>query len=243
VSPAVVLWRKNPADRWTRPQGPSSAAFSLRLAEPRSISLPLIAIGGCCHEDRPSGRWPAIYCCWAFLVRTRDGIAPMAAQFSDGRLRRRRRSRRYRPCLVRMAVSARAHLGSRRRGFCCPSPSLLSKIAILRVNGDRTCRTELQCRKGFRLHRAGRQRQGRVRPSLRYVRTGALVGSSRRQTQVDPMADIQIDAARAERIIAQILRDEEDCCLKMQTLWQQIFAAGFQARWPRQPTNLRKAIE
>jgi hypothetical protein len=38
----------------------------------------------------------------------------MAAQFSDGRLRRRRRSRRYRPCLVRMAVSARAHLGSRR---------------------------------------------------------------------------------------------------------------------------------
>jgi hypothetical protein len=63
------------------------------------------------------------------------------------------------------------------------------------------------------------------------------------KTQVDPMADIQIDAARAERIIAQILRDEEDCCLKMQTLWQQIFAAGFQARWPRQPTNLRKAIE
>ena len=87
----------------------------MRLAEPRSISLPLIAIGGCCcHEDRPSGRWPAIYCCWAFLVRTRDGIAPMAAQFSDGRLRRRRGSRRYRPCLVRMAVSARAHLGSRR---------------------------------------------------------------------------------------------------------------------------------
>ena len=24
----------------------------------------------------------------------------------------------------------------------------------------------------------------------------------------------------------------------MQTLWQQIFAAGFQGRWPRQPTNL-----
>ena len=66
---------------------------------------PLLVIGGCCHEDRPSGRWPAIYCCWAFLVRTRDGIAPMATQFSDGRLRRRRRSRRYRPCLVRMAVS------------------------------------------------------------------------------------------------------------------------------------------
>jgi hypothetical protein len=88
-----------------------SAAFSLRLAEPRSTSLPLIAIGGCCHEDRPSGRWPAIYCGWAFLVRTRDGIAPMAAQFGDGRLRRRRRSRGDRPCLVRMAVSARTHLG------------------------------------------------------------------------------------------------------------------------------------
>ena len=99
----------------------------MRLAEPRSISLPLIAIGGCCHEDRPSGRWPAIYCSWAFLVRTRDGIAPMAAQFSSGRLRRRRRSRRYQPCLVRMAVSARAHLGSRRHGFCCPSPSPRSK--------------------------------------------------------------------------------------------------------------------
>jgi hypothetical protein len=91
--------------------GAHSAAFSLRLAEPRSISLPLIAIGGCCHEDRPSGRWPASYCYWDFLLCTRDGIAPMAAQFSDGRLRRRRRSRRYQPCLVRMAVSARAHLG------------------------------------------------------------------------------------------------------------------------------------
>ncbi len=30
----------------------------------------------------------------------------MAAQSSDGRLRRRRRSLRYRPCLVRMAVGA-----------------------------------------------------------------------------------------------------------------------------------------
>ena len=105
-SPAALLKPDNRHEGQAR-----SAAFSLRLAEPRSISLPLIAIGGCCHEDRPSGRWPAIYCCWAFLVRTRDGIAPMAAQFSDGRLRRRRRSRRYRPCLVRMAVSARAHLG------------------------------------------------------------------------------------------------------------------------------------
>jgi len=39
----------------------------------------------------------------------------MVAQSSDGRLRRRRRSLGYRPCLVRMAVGARAHLGSRRR--------------------------------------------------------------------------------------------------------------------------------
>src|SRR5712691_3125990 len=67
------------------------------------------------REDRPSDRWSAIYCGWAFLVRTRDRIAPMVAQSSDGRLRRRRRSLGYRPCLVRMAVGARAHLGSRRR--------------------------------------------------------------------------------------------------------------------------------
>ncbi len=38
----------------------------------------------------------------------------MAAQSSDGRLRRGRRSLGYRPCLVRMAVGVRAHLGSRR---------------------------------------------------------------------------------------------------------------------------------
>ena len=25
----------------------------------------------------------AVYCCWAFLVRTRDGIAPMAAAMVD----------------------------------------------------------------------------------------------------------------------------------------------------------------
>jgi hypothetical protein len=30
---------------------------------------------------------------------------------------------------------------------------------------------------------------------------------------------------------------KEDCCLRMQTLWQQIFAAGFQGRWPRQPNQ------
>jgi|SRR5712671_4515338 hypothetical protein len=57
---------------------------------------------------------PLVIAIGSFLLCTRDGIAPMAAQFSDGRLRRRRRSRRYQPCLVRMAVSARAHLGSRR---------------------------------------------------------------------------------------------------------------------------------
>jgi hypothetical protein len=85
-----------------------SAAFSLQLAEPRPISLPLIAIEGTCHEDRPSGRWPAICCCWAFLFRTRDRIAQVAAQCRNGRLRRGHRSRRCRPCLVRMAVSARA---------------------------------------------------------------------------------------------------------------------------------------
>jgi hypothetical protein len=80
----------------------------LRLAEPRSISLPLIAIERSCHEDRPSGRWPAICCCWAFLFRTGDRIAHMAAQCCNGLLRRGHRSRRCRPCLVRMAVSARA---------------------------------------------------------------------------------------------------------------------------------------
>jgi hypothetical protein len=41
----------------------------------------------------------------------------MAAQCCNGRLRRGHRSRRFRPCLVRMAVSARAHPGSRRRVF------------------------------------------------------------------------------------------------------------------------------
>ena len=73
------------------------------------------SIGGYRREDRASDRWSAIYCGWAFLVSTRDRIAPMATQSSDGRLRRRRRSPGYRPCLVRMAVGARAHLGSRRR--------------------------------------------------------------------------------------------------------------------------------
>src|SRR5216683_8452400 len=59
------------------------------------------------HEDRPSGRWPAIYCCWAFLVRTRDGIILRAAQCRTDRRRRGRRSLRYQPCLVRIAVAGR----------------------------------------------------------------------------------------------------------------------------------------
>jgi hypothetical protein len=57
------------------------------------------------HEDRPSGRWPAVYCCWAFLVRTRDGITRRAAQCCTDRCRRGRRSLRYWPCLVRIAVA------------------------------------------------------------------------------------------------------------------------------------------
>jgi len=48
-------------------QAPRLAAFSFA---PRWASrCGWFAIEGCCHEDRPSGRWPAIYCCWAFLVR------------------------------------------------------------------------------------------------------------------------------------------------------------------------------
>jgi hypothetical protein len=43
-------------------------------------SVLLRAIKRGSHEDRPSGRWPAIYCCWAFLVRARDGIIRGAAQ-------------------------------------------------------------------------------------------------------------------------------------------------------------------
>jgi hypothetical protein len=54
---------------------------------------------------------PLFCCCWAFLVRTRDRIALMAAQCCNARLRRGHHSRRLRPCLVRMAVGARAHLG------------------------------------------------------------------------------------------------------------------------------------
>jgi hypothetical protein len=40
------------------------------------------------HEDRPSGRWPAIHCSWAFLVRTRDWITRRAAQCCTDRRRR-----------------------------------------------------------------------------------------------------------------------------------------------------------
>ena len=82
---------------------------------PEEVGRPPEDCIGYRREDRPSDRWSAIYRGWAFLVRTRDRIAPMATQSSDGRLRRGRRSFGYRPCLVRMAVGARAHLGSRRR--------------------------------------------------------------------------------------------------------------------------------
>jgi hypothetical protein len=100
--------------------GPARRLFLLRLSWSRSISPALIAPRGCCHEDLPSGRWPAICCCWAFLFRTRDRIAHMAAQCCNGRLRRGHRSRRFRPCLVRMAVSARAHLDFTPAGFLLP---------------------------------------------------------------------------------------------------------------------------
>jgi hypothetical protein len=44
----------------------------------------------------------------------------MAAQCCNGRLRRGHRSRGFRPCLVRMAVSARARLASCRAGYFTP---------------------------------------------------------------------------------------------------------------------------
>ena len=53
-----------------------------------------------CHEDHPSGRWRATYSPWAFLVRTRDGITAVAGQCCNARLRRGRRSLRYRHYLV-----------------------------------------------------------------------------------------------------------------------------------------------
>jgi hypothetical protein len=109
-----------PAKRALAAQGGAGSCprlFSLRPSWSRSISPLLIAPRGYCHEDRPSGHWPAVCCCWAFLLRTRNRIAHMAAQCCNGRLRRGHRSRRFLPCLVRMAVSGRAHLGSRRRVF------------------------------------------------------------------------------------------------------------------------------
>jgi hypothetical protein len=81
------------------------------LQRGRSCLL-LIAPRGYCHEDRPSGHWPAVCCCWAFLLRTRNRIAHMASQCCNGRLRRGHPSRGFRPCLVRMAVSGRARLAS-----------------------------------------------------------------------------------------------------------------------------------
>ena len=92
--------RTRRGERW--PATP--AAFLLRLAEPRSIVV-LARDQRSSYEDRPSGRWPAIYCCWAFLVRTRDGITRRATQCCTDRRRRGLRSLRYLPSVVRMAVA------------------------------------------------------------------------------------------------------------------------------------------
>src|SRR6266404_5116405 len=56
-------------------------------------------------------------------------IAPRVAQCCNDRLRRGRRSLRYRPCLVRMAVGARAHLGSRRRALAVRARRMVKKLA------------------------------------------------------------------------------------------------------------------
>jgi hypothetical protein len=102
------------------PPGQLGGFFLLRPSWSRSMSPLLIAPRGYCHEDRPSGRWPAVCCCWAFLLRTRNRIAHMAAQCCNGRLRRGHRSRGFRPCLVRMAVSGRARLASCRTAYFMP---------------------------------------------------------------------------------------------------------------------------
>src|SRR3954454_25005320 len=62
----------------------------------------------CCwlHEDRPRCCWPANYRCWAFLGRTRDGIARRAAQYAADRCRGGRRSSRYSARMVGIAVIA-----------------------------------------------------------------------------------------------------------------------------------------
>jgi hypothetical protein len=118
--PAVVARRA--ASKVTRRgegAGSRRRLFLLRLSWSRSISPLLIAPRGCCHEDRPSGRWPAVCCCWALLLRTRNRIAHMAAQCCNRRLRRGHGSRGFRPCLVRMAVSGRARLASCPGGLLC----------------------------------------------------------------------------------------------------------------------------
>src|SRR3954470_3879883 len=58
------------------------------------------------HEDRPCCCWPATYRCWAFLGRTRDGIARRAAQYAADRCRGGRRSSRYSARMVGIAVIA-----------------------------------------------------------------------------------------------------------------------------------------
>ena len=117
--------RTRRGERW--PATP--AAFLLRLAEPRSIVV-LARDQRSSYEDRPSGRWPAIYCCWAFLVRTRDGIILRAAQCCTDRRRRGRRSLRYRPCLVRIAVAGPQD--HRRGGGYGPLPISMSASMIRR---------------------------------------------------------------------------------------------------------------
>jgi hypothetical protein len=47
------------------------------------------------NEDRPSGRRPAIYWCWAFLLRKRHRVAHRAAQCCNDRLRRGHHSHRF----------------------------------------------------------------------------------------------------------------------------------------------------
>jgi hypothetical protein len=63
----------------------------------------------------------------AFLLRTRNRIAHMAAQCCNGRLRRGHPSRGFRPCLVRMAVSGRARLASSRTAHFMPVAARASK--------------------------------------------------------------------------------------------------------------------
>src|SRR4030081_3191697 len=95
----------------------------------------MIAPRGCCGEGCHSGGWPAICCCWTFLVRTRDRIANiMFVRCCNGRLRRGHRSPGFRPCLVRMAVGAPAC-----RVACeCPggTPNAEAKLQVTPIFND-----------------------------------------------------------------------------------------------------------